>query len=122
MSPRPDVKAAVGELALLRGSSGAADRRVCAAEEERPTVRADLRLPTDVVARAKQLGRPQRTGARRSLSAAVVLQAYVLALDELGLDVDMRGVDRDSETEATRRVAAALEAWAQAHATGRAES
>ena len=71
-------------------------------------LRAEVHLPEDVIQRAKGLLRPNKTGANRTLSAPLLLQAYIRAVDSLGLNIDTRGLDRGMEEEATKRVRDAL--------------
>jgi hypothetical protein len=78
-----------------------------------PSVRVDINLPSSVAARAKDLSRPDSTGAERTLGAKFVIQAYVRAIDELGLDIDFDGIESGMETEAVVRVRAALDQWAR---------
>ena len=97
------------ELALL---GPAAPPPASADPRELVLVRAELELPEDVLHRAKALVRPARTGARRSLSSSLMLQAYVRAVDALELTIDTRGLRRASDDEAVERVLGALRAWA----------
>jgi hypothetical protein len=76
-------------------------------------VRVDINLPSTVAARAKDLSRPDSTGAERTLGAKFVLQAYVRAIDELGLDIDFDGIEAGMESDAVIRVRDALDQWAR---------
>lgn len=70
----------------------------------------ELYLPEDLLFRARSLVRPQRTGARRSLGAAFVLQAYARAVDELvGAEIDVQGIEQGADEEMVERVKLALE-------------
>lgn len=70
----------------------------------------ELYLPEDLLFRARSLVRPHRTGARRSLGAAFVLQAYVRAVDELlGGELDVQGIEQGADEEMVERVKLALE-------------
>ena len=73
----------------------------------------DINLPSTVAARAKDLSRPDSTGAERTLGAKFVLQAYVRAIDELGLDIDFDGIEAGMESDAVIRVRDALDQWAR---------
>jgi hypothetical protein len=74
-------------------------------------IRTEVFLPEHVVANAKALVRPTRTGARRTLSAAFALQAYIRAIDSLDLAVDLQGLDRGDDDRAVQRVLDALQQW-----------
>jgi hypothetical protein len=100
---QPHVAASVSALPTRR-------RRTRQAADE-SLVRAELLIPAEVTVRAKALTRPQQTGAQRTLGAAFLLQAYVRALDELALPIDMNGLDLGTEEEAVARVLDALHRW-----------
>jgi hypothetical protein len=82
--------------------------RRSAAKADAALIRTEVLLPEDVAFRARGLVRPSHTGAERSLGAAFVLQGYVRALDELGLDLDVAGMDVGLEDEMVDRVKDAL--------------
>ena len=144
MARHGDAGGAIGELALVLGSGDSASspteakterpaadqllpqpepaplrsavelprRRPRRAEVAR--VRVDLQLPADLTTRAKELTRPQRTGAPRTIGAAFLLQAQLVALDELPLEIDTSGLDADDHELAVARVLDALHVWAGA--------
>lgn len=69
-------------------------------------------LPEQTMMAAKSLTRPGRTGASRALGVGLILQAYIRAIDELDLDIDVSGLDAGMEDEAVARVRQALDRWA----------
>lgn len=75
-------------------------------------VRCSVVIPTSVSNRARDLSRPYYTGAGKSLGAKFVLQAYIRALDELNLSIDVSGLGPGDEDEMVERVVVALEQWA----------
>lgn len=95
----------------------ASDRRAARRSPRRPRdgelMRAELLVPEELLNRARTLVRPRRTGAERSLGAGFVLQAFVRAVDELALDVDVSGMDLGREDEMVERVKQAIAATLQ---------
>lgn len=74
-------------------------------------LRTEVYLPEELIAGVRTYLRPARTGHPRTLSVPLLLQAYIRAVDGLGLKIDVRGLALGSEDEAVARVVAALEAW-----------
>lgn len=113
----PLQSAPAGELAA-RDAAPAAEtssqpkpaRRPRRKRRDSVDVGVELYLPEDLLFRARSLVRPQRTGARRSLGAAFVLQAYARAVDELvGAEIDVQGIEQGADEEMVERVKLALE-------------
>ncbi len=71
----------------------------------------EVLLPEELISGLRTQLRPARTGHPRTLSVALLLQAYVRALHELGLEIDVTGLSPVAGDEAMDRVIAALEAW-----------
>jgi hypothetical protein len=99
------------------GAIAAIDRRPARRSARRrrdgETVRAEIRVPEEVLNRARSLVRPRRTGAERSLGAGFVLQAFVRAVDDIVLDLDVSGMELGLEDEMVERVKQALAAALQ---------
>ena len=137
---RRSAGAGIGELQLLRGSrAGApplpvdddpagprvtppqAPKPVAASslpspvvprgEAAAPLLRVEVSLPEELLSDVRSQLRPTSTGHPRTLSVALLLQAYVRAVHELGLEVDVKGLSPVAGDEAVGRVFAALEAW-----------
>ena len=71
--------------------------------------RADLMLPDALMADLRELGRPERTGAQRTIGTKFFAAAYVRAVhDLLGDRLDTYGLDRDDEDACVERVKDAL--------------
>lgn len=74
-------------------------------------LRTELKLPEDITNRARAMVRPAATGGRRSLGAQFVLEAMVMAVDDVvsgtGV-VDVEGVE--TQEELAERIKAALAA------------
>lgn len=113
--PEPDPAPAsplseVDQLLDRRPKESAPPRRRSRRRPRPAEVSVELRLPEDLLNRSRSLVRPHRTGARRSLGAAFVLQAYVRAVDEiLAGELDTAGVEAGMDEEMIARVRAELE-------------
>ncbi len=69
----------------------------------------EIYLPESMLYRARSLVRPLRTGSRRSLGAAFVIQAYARAVDELvAEDLDVAGIGPEDGDELVDRIKRAL--------------
>lgn len=76
------------------------------------TVRSHVALPEELLQRTKSQLRPVHTGATRTLGVGLLFQGYIRAIDELGLEIDLEGIEAGMDDEVTDRVRAALELWA----------
>lgn len=71
--------------------------------------RQDVRLPDHLLAELRNLGRPERTNAGRTLGAQFFVSVYVRAVHEtLGSRLNTQGLGREDEDECVERVKAAL--------------
>ena len=110
------------EAALQPESEGASEAQVGeGGERERAPVpkappvrqrssrRHDVVLADKLMSDLRELGRPERTGAQRTIGAKFLAAAYVRAVHELlGERLDTWGLDADQEDEAVERVKTAL--------------
>jgi len=71
----------------------------------------EVLLPEELISGVRTQLRPARTGHPRTLSVALLLQAYVRAVHALGLEIDVEGLSPAADDEVVGRVMAALEAW-----------
>ncbi len=131
---RRGAGAGIGELQLLRGSQASAPppghddpagprgtpleapASVVAPSPVLPRGEAvllciEVFLPEELISGLRSQLRPGSTGHPRTLSVALLLQAYVRAVQALGLEIDVEGLTPAAGDEAVGRVMAALEAW-----------
>lgn len=135
---RRGAGAGIGELQLLRGSRAGAPlppvdddlagprgtppeapaavaasalRSPLLPRGEASLLRIEVSLPEELISGVRSQLRPTSTGHSRTLSVALLLQAYVRAVHALGLEIDVKGLSPVAGDEATGRVIAALEAW-----------
>jgi hypothetical protein len=97
-SEAPEV-VAVGERAIPKAP----------AVRQRGARRHDVVLSDRLMSDLRELGRPERTGAQRTIGAKHFAAVYVQAVHELlGDSVDTSGLDVDTHDEAVERVKRAL--------------
>lgn len=106
--PANDQGVVVRDTAEQPQRSAAPRRQTRRKRRPAALMRAEVRLPEDILQRARSAVRPRHTGAERSLGAAFLLQAYIRAVDDLDPAIDLSGLDAGMEDEAVERVKQAL--------------